>query len=162
MDLFGPPVKPWLAGASNSWAVDGTRSSGGKPLLASDPHLWLSAPSVWYLMDLGGPRTAAIGGTLPGVPAVMIGRNRSLGWGMTTTDADDQDIFIERVNPDDPSQYLAPEGWRPFQTRTYRIAVSGQPDVVETVRATRHGPVLTGTQFSAATWPSGVTAPTPS
>jgi len=66
MDLFGPPLRPWMAGASNVWAVDGSRASGGKPLLANDPHLWLSVPSVWYLLDIGGPGIAAIGGTLPG------------------------------------------------------------------------------------------------
>jgi penicillin amidase len=149
MDLFGPPVRPWLAGASNAWAVDGSRSSGGKPLLASDPHLWLSAPGVWYLMDVGGPDIAAIGGTLPGVPLVLVGRNRQLGWGMTTTNADDQDIYIEQVNPEDPGQYLTPDGWRDFETRTIRIAIDGAPALIETVRATRHGPVLSAGLFGA-------------
>ena len=156
MDLFGPPLRPELAGASNAWAVDGSRASGGKPLLANDPHLWLSAPGVWYLMDLGGPGIAAIGGTLPGTPVVLVGRNRDLGWGLTTTNADDQDLYIEKLNPDDASQYLTPEGWRAFETRQIRIEVSGRPALREVVRRSRHGPVLEGNQFGArAVTPEG-------
>ena len=149
MDLLGPPARPGMAGASNAWAVDGTRSSGGKPLLANDPHLWLSAPGVWYLMDVGGPGIAVIGGTLPGTPVVLVGRNRDLGWGITTTNADDQDLYIEKVNPDDPSQYLTPKGWRAFETRPIRIEISGRPALTELVRRSRHGPVLSGNQFGA-------------
>ncbi len=156
MDLLGPPVRSEMAGASNAWAVDGTRSSGGKPLLANDPHLWLAAPGVWYLMDVGGPGIAAIGGTLPGTPVVLVGRNRDLGWGITTTNVDDQDLYIEKVNPDDPGQYLTPEGWRAFDTRSIRIEVAGQPALSEIVRRTRHGPVLGGDQFGArAVTPEG-------
>jgi len=156
MDLFGPPLRPRMVGASNVWAVDGSRSSGGKPLLANDPHLWLSAPSIWYLLDVGGPGIAAIGGTLPGTPVVLIGRNRDLGWGLTTTQADDQDLYIEKVNPDDPRQYLTPDGWRAFETRPIRIAVSGQPARSELVRRSRHGPVLGANQFGArAVTPEG-------
>ncbi|MGR3715205.1 MAG: penicillin acylase family protein [Thermohalobaculum sp.] len=156
MDLLGPPVRPGMAGASNAWAVDGTRSSGGKPLLANDPHLWLSAPGVWYLMDVGGPGIAVIGGTLPGTPVVLVGRNRDLGWGIATTNADDQDLYIEKVNPDDPSQYLTPEGWRAFETRPIRIEISGRPALTELVRRSRHGPVLSGNQFGArAVTPEG-------
>ncbi|MFQ5567216.1 MAG: penicillin acylase family protein, partial [Paracoccaceae bacterium] len=156
MDLLGPPLRPELAGASNAWAVDGSRASGGKPLLANDPHLWLSAPGVWYLMDVGGPGVAAIGGTLPGTPVILVGRNRDLGWGLTTTNADDQDLYVEKLNPDDPAQYLTPAGWRAFETRPIRIEVAGRPALTEQVRNTRHGPVLAGDQFGArAVTPEG-------
>jgi penicillin amidase len=156
MDLFGPPTRPGMAGASNVWAVDGSRSSGGKPLLANDPHLWLSSPGLWYLMDITGPGIGAIGGTLPGTPIVLIGRNRDLGWGLTTTGVDDQDIYIEKVNPDDPGQYLTPQGWRDFDTRSIRIEIAGEQTRFETVRRTRHGPVLGGDQFGAqAVTPEG-------
>jgi penicillin amidase len=154
MDLLGPATQPRMAGASNAWAVDGTRSSGGKPLLASDPHLWLSAPGVWYLMDVSGPGFGVIGGTLPGTPVVLVGRNSNLGWGLTTTNVDDQDLYIEKINPDDPGQYLTPAGWRAFETRQIRIEVADADAVTETVRRTRHGPVLAGDQM-------GVRAVTP-
>ena len=124
---FGPSLTPELAGASNAWAMDGTRTSSGRPLMANDPHLWLSAPSVWYLADVQGPGVAAIGGTLPGVPGILIGRNRKLGWGLTTANVDDQDLYVEEVNPDNPDEYLLPDGsWAEFDTRTIRIEVSGR------------------------------------
>ncbi|MEM6547662.1 MAG: penicillin acylase family protein [Pseudomonadota bacterium] len=139
---LGPPPRPEHAGASNAWAVDGTRSSSGAPLLASDPHLWLGAPTLWYLVDMQGGDLAAIGGTLPGTPAVLIGRNRRIGWGMTTANVDDQDVYIHRVNPQDPGQYRGPDGWIDFQTRLIKIDVAGSAPVVETALITRHGPVL--------------------
>ena len=154
MDLFGPPMRPEMVGASNAWAVDGSRSSGGKPLLANDPHLWLSAPGVWYLMDIAGPGVSAIGGTLPGTPVVLVGHNRDLGWGLTTTGVDDQDVYIEKINPDDPGQYLTPNGWQDFKTRQFRIEIAGADALTEIVRQSRHGPVLDGEQF-------GVEAVTP-
>ena len=150
LTAFGAGARPGLAGASNVWAVDGTRSSSGKPLLANDPHLWLSAPSLWYLADVHGETFAAIGGTLPGVPAVLIGRNRQLGWGLTTAQIDDQDLFIEEVDPQDPGRYRLPDGgWAPFEQRPIRIEVAGGQAETGVVRATRHGPVLTGDQFGA-------------
>lgn len=156
MDLFGPPVRPEMMGASNAWAVDGSRSSGGRPLLANDPHLWLSAPAIWYLMDVAGPGVAAIGGTLPGTPIVLVGHNRDLGWGLTTTGVDDQDLYIEKVNPADPGQYLTPGGWRDFETRQIRVEVAGAEALTATVRRTRHGPVLDADQFgSRAVTPEG-------
>ncbi|MEL6476869.1 MAG: penicillin acylase family protein [Pseudomonadota bacterium] len=140
---------PELGGASNAWAVDGTRTSSGKPLLANDPHLWLQAPSLWYLADIRGGEIDAIGGTMPGLPAILVGHNGQVAWGLTTTGADDQDLFIERLHPEDPNRYLTPDGWRAFESRSIRIDVAGQPALSETVRKSRHGPVLTGTQFGA-------------
>lgn len=150
--LGAPPVD--RAGASNAWAVDASRSSQRAPLLASDPHLWLSAPSVWYLAGLSGGRLTGIGATLPGVPAIVIGHNGRIGWGLTTGNVDDQDIFIEKVSPSDPASYLTPLGWRSFETRRIRIEIDGARPLIETVRRTRHGPVLEGDMF-------GVDAVTP-
>jgi penicillin G amidase len=147
LEALGPASDPAMAGASNAWAVDASRSSSRAPLLANDPHLWLSAPSVWYLADIRGDRTRGIGGTLPGVPAIVIGHNGRLGWGLATAQLDDQDIFIERVNPANPEEYLAPEGWLPFERRRLRIEVAGEEPRVETFRTTRHGPVLAPEMF---------------
>ncbi|MEM7239221.1 MAG: penicillin acylase family protein, partial [Pseudomonadota bacterium] len=116
-----PAVQPELAGASNAWAVDGTRTSSGRALLASDPHLWLQAPSLWYLADIKGGDLAVIGGTIPGIPSVLIGHNGTVGWGLTTTGTDDQDIYVEQLNPQNPGQYKTPDGWAPFTERAIRI-----------------------------------------
>lgn len=137
--LFPPPD---LGGASNAWAVDASRSADGSPLLATDPHLWLSAPSVWHLARLSSPGFDVIGASVPGIPAIVIGRNRVFGWGLTTAQVDDQDVYLEKVNPENPDEYLTPEGWAPFETRVERIAVAGGGEETITLRWTRHGPVL--------------------
>ncbi|MEM7544432.1 MAG: penicillin acylase family protein [Pseudomonadota bacterium] len=140
MDMFMPKVD--FAGASNAWAVDGSRTATGAPLLANDPHLWLSAPSIWMLMHVEFPDFGTIGGTIAGMPAVMVGRNRDLAWGLTTVGMDDQDIYIEKLNPDNPDEYLTPSGWAPMIKRKEMIRVKGQaPEEIE-LRWTRHGPVL--------------------
>ncbi len=147
---LGAPPPIHLAGASNAWAVDGSRTSSRKPLLANDPHLWLSAPSVWHLAGIKGETFSGIGGSLPGTPVIAVGHNRSLGWGLTTANVDDQDLFVEKINPDNGDQYLLPDNsWATFEKRTIRIEVSGEPTRTEVVRSTRHGPVLTGKQFNA-------------
>ena len=147
---FGIGLPPEMAGASNAWAVDGTRTSSGKPLLANDPHLWLAAPGIWHLSSLQAPGLEVIGGALPGTPGILIGHNRELGWGLTTANADDQDLYVERVNPNNPDEYLMPDGsWQAFGERSIRIELPDQSPVTAVVRSTRHGPVLTGKQFEA-------------
>ncbi len=138
-DFFFPP--PGFEGASNAWAVSGARSATGAPLLANDPHLWLSAPSVWMLMRVDFPDESAIGGTLPGVPTILVGRNRSLAWGLTTVGMDDQDVYIEQLNPENPEEYRTPEGWARFVTREETIRAAGGVEERLTLRWTRHGPV---------------------
>ncbi|MDJ0948690.1 MAG: penicillin acylase family protein [Alphaproteobacteria bacterium] len=128
--------------ASNQWVVDGRRSETGKPILANDPHLGFSAPGLWYLVRIETPELAVTGGTVPGVPFVILGHNRRIAWGFTTTNGDQQDLFIEKLDPADPSRYLTPDGPQPFVTRTEVIRVRGDADVAMTVRETRHGPVL--------------------
>jgi penicillin amidase len=129
---------------SNNWVVGGALSETGKPLLANDPHLTLSAPSLWYLAHLSAPGLDVIGATLPGLPNVLLGRNQRIAWGFTNTASDIQDLFIERINPADKKQYQTPDGWADFQVRNEIIKVKGQPDVTLEVRESRHGPVITG------------------
>ena len=134
-------------GASNNWVVSGARTRSGKPLLANDPHLRLSAPSIWYLAHLGieGERPSnAVGATVPGLPSVVIGRTDHLAWGFTNTGADVQDLFVEKVNPDNPAEYLTPDGWRPFETTQVTVTVKGAAPHTFVRRRTRHGPVLPG------------------
>lgn len=140
LDAFFFPEEK-LAGASNAWAVSGKRTATGAPLLANDPHLWLSAPSVWMLMHVEFPGNGVIGGSIPGIPAILAGRNRSLAWGLTTANIDDQDVYIEKLNPDNPDEYLTPDGWKPLTTREEVIRVKGREPETVTLRWTRHGPV---------------------
>lgn len=128
--------------ASNNWVVDGNHTKTGKPLLANDPHLGFSAPSIWYLAHLALPQGNIVGATLPGFPTVVIGRTDRTAWGFTNTGPDVQDLYLEKINPDNPLEYLTPEGWQSFDTRTETIKVRLGRDVELTVRQTRHGPVL--------------------
>ncbi len=143
------PSPPGLG--SNDWVVSGEHTASGKPLLANDPHLELDAPSLWYLAQISAPGLNVIGGTLPGTPAVLLGRNDRIAWGFTNTGPDTQDLFIEKVDPNDPTRYLTPTGSAPFETRREVIHVKGKPDVVLNVRSTRHGPVISDVASDAAT-----------
>jgi penicillin amidase len=126
--------------ASNEWAVDGAHSATGKPLLAGDPHLGFGFPSIWYLARIDTPHETLVGATAPGVPGVVLGRNRHIAWTFSTTGADVQDVFVEtQVGAHD---YATPDGPRPFAVRTERIRVRGAPDVTIRIRTTRHGPVI--------------------
>jgi penicillin amidase len=127
---------------SNNWAVGPHRSLSGKPLLANDPHLGLSAPALWYFAHLSAPGLNVIGATLPGVPSVVLGRNDRIAWGFTNTYPDVQDLFIERINPENPDQYETPTGWADFAVVREVIKVKDGADVTLDVRTTRHGPVI--------------------
>jgi penicillin G amidase len=129
-------------GASNEWVIAGSRTATGKPILANDPHLELSAPILWYLARVVTPEGSVKGATLPGAPVFVLGQNASIAWGLTTADSNVEDLFIETVDPTDPSKYLTPDGPKPFDARVETIHVKGGADVKLTVRTTRHGPVL--------------------
>ncbi|MDH3505460.1 MAG: penicillin acylase family protein, partial [Nitrospirota bacterium] len=115
------------AAGSNNWVVSGERTESGKPLLANDPHLGLTAPPVWYFAHLSAPGLDAIGATLPGVPAIVLGRNQRIAWGFTNTGPDVQDLYIEKL--EEGGKYLAPDGLRTFETLRETIRVRGAEDV---------------------------------
>ncbi len=122
------PLKPApLSGASNAWAASASRSATGSTLLANDPHLGLTAPSIWYLARLELETGGIIGGTIPGMPVVLTGRSDALGWGLTSAYVDDQDVMVEEVNPDNSEEYRSPTGWAPFRTRDSIINVKDAP-----------------------------------
>lgn len=141
---------PAAPAASNNWVVDGRRSASGKPMLANDPHLSLTAPGIWYLARLSVPGLELVGGTLPGLPGVVIGHNGQLAWGLTNLMADVQDLYVEKLIPGDPRRYLTPDGPQPFATRTETIKVHGAADVDIAIRSTRHGPVISDVHPRAA------------
>lgn len=148
---------------SNNWVVAGKHSSSGKPLLANDPHLGLSAPATWYFARLQAPdgQAAALdvmGATLPGLPFVVLGRTGKVAWGFTNTAPDVQDLYLEQLNPANPQQYRVPGTgdtgsgtlWADFAVREETILVKGEPNVRLRVRESRHGPVLSDVQKSHA------------
>ena len=135
---------------SNNWVISGERTVSGKPLLANDPHLGLGTPAIWFYAHLKSPEQNVIGATLPGMPLVVLGHNSHVAWGFTNTGPDVQDLYLEKINPANPLQYQTPEGWQAFKTRQETIRVKGKPDVVHTVRSTRHGPVLSDAQSAHA------------
>ena len=135
---------------SNSWTVAGARSATGKPILANDPHLGLTVPSVWYFVHLSWPGRDIVGATFPGMPVVVLGHNGQVAWGFTNTGADTQDLFIEKLDPENPARYLTPAGYRRFDVRREIIKVKDGEDLVVRVRETRHGPVLDDASAAAA------------
>lgn len=140
--LDAAPLSGVEGAGSNNWAVAGRRSAGGAPLLANDPHLKLSAPALWYFARLELPGWKLAGATMPGLPLLVLGQNQRVAWGFTNTAPDVQDLYLERIKPDDATQYQTPDGWAPFETAEEVIRVKGAPEVKLQVRRTRHGPVV--------------------
>ncbi|MCS6845797.1 MAG: penicillin acylase family protein [Caldilineales bacterium] len=128
---------------SNNWVIAGSRTTTGKPLLANDPHLGLQIPSVWYQVGLHGGRFNVVGFTFAGVPGIILGHNDRIAWGVTNVGPDVQDLYIEKVNPDNPNQVEFMGKWEDVQVIEEVIRVAGRAEpVVETVRITRHGPIM--------------------
>ncbi len=127
--------------ASNNWVLAGSRTESGKPLLANDPHLEITLPPIWYEIHLNCPTLNAIGVTIPGVPAVIIGHNESIAWGMTSSTVDVQDLYIEKLDSS-RGMYLDEDGWRPLQKREDIIRIRGEkPERIENLWTAR-GPLI--------------------
>jgi penicillin amidase len=136
-----PPRPPDGLG-SNNWVLSGEHTKSGSTLLANDPHLGLQIPSLWYLAHLSAPGLDVAGATLPGLPMPVLGRTPNFAWGFTNTNPDVQDLFIERLHPDDSKRYLIPGGSAPFEMRQETIRVKDGDNVELNVRETRHGPIV--------------------
>jgi len=146
------PFKPIaLAGASNAWAALPGRSATRGTLLANDPHLELTAPSIWYLARLELSTGGVIGGTIPGLPLVLVGRSTKLGWGLTSSNLDDTDVFIEKLNPLDPSEYKTPQGYKPFVKKQSIVRIKDKSPVTLEMFWTENGPVLPGSHANLET-----------
>ena len=146
------PLSPFkrqaFAGASNAWAAAPTRSAAGGTLLANDPHLGFTAPAIWYLARLELETGGVIGGTIPGMPVVLTGRSADLGWGLTTAYVDDQDVYIEELNPDNTEEYRTPDGFKKFRKRSSIINIADADPITVTLRWTDNGPVLPGSHYN--------------
>jgi penicillin amidase len=151
--------------ASNNWVVSGKRTATGKPLLANDPHLAASAPGIWYLIHLSAPGVRVAGVSIPGIPAVIIGHNEHIAWGMTNLGPDVQDLYRETFDSEksddkNPPRYRTPKGWQQAEMRCEDIEVRKSPTDPETenvctfVTVTRHGPIVLekGSERYALRW----------
>ncbi|MDW8212651.1 MAG: penicillin acylase family protein [Roseiflexaceae bacterium] len=130
---------------SNSWAVAAHRAAGGGPLLASDPHLAITMPSLWYENHLSGGDFHVTGASIPGTPGVIIGHNEHIAWGITNSGNDVQDLYLEKFDPTDLTglRYEYQGQWETAELVREEIVVRGQREVViEEVRITRHGPII--------------------
>ncbi len=148
--------------ASNNWVVSGRRSVTGKPLLANDPHLQASAPSIWHMAHLSAPELRVAGVTVAGMPGILIGHNDRIAWGLTNVEADVQDLYLEEFDKENPQRYLTPAGWREAEIRREEIKARKTPTGSETesvehhVTVTRHGPIVfeqDGARYALA-WPA--------
>ena len=128
---------------SNDWVVDGTKSTTGKPILANDTHLGIQMPSIWYEVGLHGGSYDVVGYTFPGVPGVIIGHNKRIAWGVTDLYPDVQDLYVEKVNPQNPNQYEYQGKWEDMQLVDEPIKVNDVVSETLHVQVTRHGPVMT-------------------
>lgn len=134
--------------ASNNWVVSGKRTASGKPLLANDPHLPASAPSIWYMVHLSAPGLRVAGVTAPGLPGVVIGHNERIAWGFTNVGPDVADVYLEKFDTQNPRRYMTPAGWRESTVRREELRVRKSFTSAETVTelldvtVTRHGPIV--------------------
>ncbi len=147
--LLNASLGPWSDGiGSNSWAVSGELTDTGKPYLSNDPHLGIQMPSIWFQVGLHCVEKSAdcpfevAGFSFAGVPGVIIGHNDKIAWGFTNTGPDVMDLYIEKVNPENPNQYEVNGEWVDFEIREESIEVVGGEAISHTVRSTRHGPVI--------------------
>lgn len=127
---------------SNNWVVSGEHTNTGQPLLANDPHLSTQMPAIWYEVGLHAPEMDVVGFSFAGVPGVIIGHNQNIAWGVTNVGPDVQDLYIEKINPNNPRQYEFEGKWQDMEVVNEVIKVNGGEDVPLEVLITRHGPII--------------------
>lgn len=127
---------------SNNWAVDGTKTKSGKPMVCSDPHLGFMLPSIWYTAHLSVSGQNVVGVTFPGAPIVVIGHNDHLAWGMTNMQADAVDYFVETVDPQNPQRYQHRGQWKEMTRLVEKIPVRGAEPHELAIDSTVHGPIV--------------------
>ena len=134
-------------GGSNNWVVDGSMTATGAPILCDDPHLGQAVPSIWYECHLVAGDIDVVGASFPGAPGIVIGHNNFIAWGVTNAVSDVEDLYIEKFHPTQPNLYEYMGNWEEAQVIREEIKVKGQREpVIEEVRVTRHGPILTTMQ----------------
>ncbi len=139
--------KPDRENGSNNWAVAGSKTKSGKPILCNDPHLGLNLPSLWYEMQIHTPQFNAYGVTFPGAPSIVIGYNDSCAWGVTNGGRDVRDYYEIQFRDDSHKEYFFNNNWEKTNFRIEKIKVAGKPDVMDTVAYTIFGPVMYDRNF---------------
>ena len=133
------------ARGSNAWVIAGSRTRSGRPLLANDTHMGLPLPSIWYENGLHGGRFNVVGFSIPGIPAVVIGHNGRIAWGVTNLFTDTQDLFVETLDDArNPARYRFRGEWRDLELVKEKIEVKGEKPETLVVRLTGHGPLING------------------
>ncbi|MFT4810845.1 MAG: penicillin amidase [Paraglaciecola sp.] len=127
---------------SNAWAISGSRTASGKPLLAGDPHIGFAVPSVWYEAHLSYPGFELYGHHQALNPVASLGHNLDFGWSITMFQNDDIDLIAEKLNPDNAHQVWYQGQWVELQSRTEKIEVKGADPVTLTLRRSPHGPII--------------------
>src|SRR5579872_6614512 len=127
---------------SNNWVVDGTLTASGRPILANDPHRPVQLPSLRKTVHLVGPGWNAIGSGEPGLPGIALGHNENVAFGFTIVGIDQQDLYVETVNPEHADEYRYRGAWKKFETEQQKITVKGRGAETVTLRYTVHGPVI--------------------
>ena len=143
-----PRYQPDPSNGSNNWVVAGTKTQSGAPILANDPHLELSLPSIWYEIQLRTPAFNTYGVSLPGCPFVIIGFNDSIAWGVTNSQRDVKDYYEIQFKDDSKREYWFNGKWEPTQLRIEEIKVKDSLSFFDTVAYTVFGPVQYDQQFS--------------
>lgn len=127
---------------SNNWAVHGSKTDTGMPILASDPHRIHGMPSLRTIFHLSCPTLDIVGAGEPSVPGVMIGHNGTLAWGLTIFYIDQEDLYFYETHPDDRDLYRYGDTWERVRTIEEKISVKGCDDQILVLKFTRHGPVV--------------------
>ncbi|MCM0625009.1 penicillin acylase family protein [Lysinibacillus sp. OL1_EC] len=144
---FSAEMLPNEFNGSNNWVVSGDKTKSGTPILADDPHLGLSTPSIWYQMHLQSPQQNVSGVIFAGIPGIILGHNDEIAWGVTNVGPDVQDLYIEIPNPDNPTQFRYDGKWEQAEVRDESIKVKDGDTVDFEVVVTRHGPIMTDLAF---------------
>ena len=130
------------AEGSNNWAISAKLTATGRPLLANDPHRAHSLPSLRYIAHLNAPGLNVIGAGEPGLPGISIGHNERIAFGLTIFNIDQEDLYVEELNPANPGEVKWMGRWEPIDVIDDSIAVRGAAPVKVALRFTRHGPVI--------------------
>jgi penicillin amidase len=150
-----PPGLIATGGASNNWAVTGSRTASGGALMAGDPHLHLTLPAIWFQVTLDSPDYHVAGVTIPGAPAVVIGHNQHISWSLT--DAQNQQTFFyqEKEDKAHPNQYFWNGSWKKYTTVSYDIPVLGASPEHLAVKLSVHGPIINERGLTTSVWWAG-------
>ncbi len=135
-------MPPDASGGSNNWVVAPAKSATGRPILASDPHRALATPALRYVAHLRAPGLDVIGAGEPALPGISFGHNGTAAFGFTIFFADQEDMYVYELHPDDPTRYRYGDGWEKFRVTVEGVPIRGSATQSVALMYTRHGPVV--------------------